>query len=191
MHTPSICPNVYRVAVNSGDTVALAMTRNSNNLYRIVKLNAGSTANPPGAVDCQPTLLPIYCVVPVPGTYDRPQSVSYSLDGSTAYVLNCGIECGGGTNGGASVTTIPQGSLQILSVPTSLPLPAVATKTVPIPGGVTTSLSDGTNLYLAASRSTRTDSSPANLTLAESGHHDRECAHLDLGWNPHQDALRR
>ncbi len=141
-------PNVYEVYVNPGDTVALAMVRNSNSLYRIVKLNSNSV-NPPGAIDCEPTILPVYCVVPVPGTFDRPTKVSYSLDGSTAYVLNCGAECGGGTNGGSGVSLIPEGSLQINAIPTSLPYPAVVTKTVPIPGGVTDALSDGTNLYLA------------------------------------------
>jgi hypothetical protein len=141
-------PNVYQVYENPGDTVALAMVRNSNTLYRVVKLNSNST-NPPGAVDCEPTILPVYCVVPVPGTFDRPVKVSYSLDGSTAYVLNCGAECGGGTNGGSGVSLIPQGSLQINLIPTSVPYPAVVTKTIPIPGGVTDALSDGTNLYLA------------------------------------------
>jgi hypothetical protein len=141
-------PNVYQVYVNPGDTVALAMVRNSDTLYRLVKLNANSL-NPPGAVDCEPTILPVYCVVPVPGTFDRPTKISYSLDGSTAYVLNCGAECGGGTNGGSGVSLIPQGSLQFNLIPTSLPYPPVVTQTIPIPGGVTDALSDGTNLYLA------------------------------------------
>lgn len=141
-------PNVYQVAVNSGDTVALAMVRNSDTLYRVVKLNANSV-NPPGAVDCQPTILPVYCVVPVPGTYDRPIGVNFSLDGSNAYVLNCGAECGGGENGGSGISLIPQGQLQLKNIPVSVPYPAVVTATVPIPGGVTYALSDGTNLYLA------------------------------------------
>jgi hypothetical protein len=141
-------PNVYKVAVNQGDTIALAMVRNSNTLYRVVKLNTNSQ-NPPGYVDCEPTILPVYCVVPVPGTYDRPVGASFSLDGSQVYVLNCGQECGGGTNGGASVSFLPQGPLQINDVPTSLPYPPVVTSTVPIPGGVTAALSNGTTLYLA------------------------------------------
>jgi hypothetical protein len=148
-------PNVYRVAANPGDTIALAMVRNSDALYRIVKLNLGSV-NPPGAVDCQPTILPVYCVVPVPdaaGAFHRPIGVSYSLDGSTAYVLNCGQECGGtftgAPNGGSGVVAIPQGLLQINLVPTSASGPDVATGSVYIPGGVTEALSDGTNLYLA------------------------------------------
>ena len=92
-------PNVYKVASNTSGTVALAMVRNSDTLYRLVKLNINqtfpsNTANPlfpPGAVDCQPYNLPVYCVVPVPGTYDRPVDAYFSLDGTTAYVVNCGL----------------------------------------------------------------------------------------------------
>ena len=141
-------PGVYRVSVNRGDTVALAMVRNSNALYRVVKLNPNSLA-PPGAIDCEPNILPIYCVLPVPGTFDRPYDVVYSLDGSSAYVLNCGLECGGGTNGGSGVSFIPQGLLQINTIPTSIPYPAVVTTTVPIPGGVTAGLPSPTSLYLS------------------------------------------
>src|ERR1700722_19561490 len=50
-------PNVYQVAVNTGDTVALAMVRNSNTLYRVIKLNTTpATVAPPGAVDCEPNI---------------------------------------------------------------------------------------------------------------------------------------
>ncbi len=139
-------PNVYRVFSNTGDTVGLAMVKNSNTLYRVVKLNINQQVNPPGAIDCEPNILPVYCVVPVPGNFDRPVNASFSLDGSTAYILNCGPECGGTT---ASVSFIPVGSVLVNSVPTSTPYPAVVTNTIPIPGGVTTDLSDGNNLYLA------------------------------------------
>lgn len=145
---PLNLPNVYRVVANRGDTIALAMVRNSNSLYRVIKLNINQLS-PPGAVDCQPNLLPVYCVVPVAGTFDRPVDVSYSLDGSNAYVLNCGQECGGGANGGAGVSFIPQGALQVSNIPVATPYPVAVTRTVPVPGGVTTALSDGANLYLA------------------------------------------
>ena len=36
---PLNIPNVYRVAVNTGDTVVLAMVRNSDAVYRVIKLN--------------------------------------------------------------------------------------------------------------------------------------------------------
>jgi hypothetical protein len=143
-------PNAYQAVTNTGGTVALAMVRNSNTLYRVLKLNANQ-ANPPGAVDCQPLILPVYCVVPVtddpknPG-FDRPIGAYFSLDGSTAYILNCGPECGGKV---ASISTIPQGALYINNIPTSAPYPTAVTGNIPVPGGVTTALSDGTTLYVA------------------------------------------
>ena len=141
-------PNVYKVAVNQGDSIVLAMVRDSNTLYRLVKLNANTLA-PPGATDCQPTILPVYCIVPVPGNFDRPVGAIFSLDGSTAYILNCGQECGGGNNGGAAISLIPQGPLQVNAIPTSVPYPVNVTNTVAIPGGVTAALAVGRSLYLA------------------------------------------
>ncbi|MGI4827620.1 MAG: hypothetical protein ACRYFU_05435, partial [Janthinobacterium lividum] len=141
-------PNVYKVVVNTGDTIALAMVRNSDTLYRVLKLNNGQT-NPPGAIDCQPLILPVYCVVPVNGSYDRPTDAYFSTDGTTAYILNCGVECGGGSNGGAAISIIPQDQLNILNIPSSATYPIVVSRTVPVPGGVTTALSDGSSLYMA------------------------------------------
>jgi hypothetical protein len=149
-------PNVYRVAVNQGVTVILAMVRNSNALYRVVKLPASTNpVQPPGAIDCEPQLVPVYCVVPVAGTYDRPISASFSLDGNSVYVLNCGPECGGTTSG---MTVLQTGSLLVDNIPTvnplspSAPSPLAsigAPNPVPIPGGATVALSNGTTLYVA------------------------------------------
>ena len=145
-------PNVFKVIVNKGDTVALAMVRNSNGLYRVFKLNqsqyptqqAAITAT--GSADCEPALLPVYCAVSVPGTYDEPSGAYFSLDGTTAYVLNCGPECGGKT---ASVTLLQQGPLNENVIPSSPVQPNPQIANVPVPGGVTDALSDGTTLYLA------------------------------------------
>jgi len=160
-------PNIDKVVVNAGDTVILAMVRNppanttspttnSNALYRVVKLNVTNTPTyPPGYVDCQPILVPVYCLVPVPGHYDHPTDVRFSLDGNTAYVLNCGPECGGTT---AGITFLQEGALTVDVIPTVDPLsagapsPLAATpgpNPVSIPGGVTTVLSDGATLYIA------------------------------------------
>ena len=145
-------PNVFKVFANKGDTVALAMVRNANTVYRVFKLNQGQfTSNAAaiaatGSVDCQPLLNPIYCAVAVPGTFDNPSGVYYSLDGTTAYVLNCGPECGGKT---ASVTLLEQGPLNQNVIPSSPVQPNPQISNVPVPGGVTDALSDGTTLYLA------------------------------------------
>ncbi len=163
-------PNVNRVVMNPGNSVILAMTRNSNNLYRIIQLPQTSTPIfPPGYIDCEPLLLPIYCIVPVPGAYDHPTSAYFSLDGSTAYVLNCGPECGGTQ---ASVTALNVSQITYNTIPSAAsanPYPnPMATlpvaNPIPIPGGVTFALSDGSNLYLSGQSLFRPTSTGALTT---------------------------
>ena len=152
-----VLPDVFQVVVNQGDTVVLAMVRNSNTIYRLVKLNINqfptSTAADAaiGAVDCEPFNLPVYCVVPVnTGTatkaFDRPTGAYFSLDGTTAYVLNCGQECGGTTS---SVTYLQQGALEYNNVPKAVPDASAFTGQVLVPGGVTAAVSNGTTLYVS------------------------------------------
>jgi hypothetical protein len=165
-------PNVYKVAVNPGNSIVLAMTRNSNSLYRIVKLPASTTpVIPPGSVDCEPLLLPTFCVVPVGGAYDHPNNVNFSLDGASAYILNCGPECGGTAS---SVTVLQTAALVTTNVPTvnptsaAAPSPLVAlpvANPVPIPGGATIALPDATSLYIAGQSLQNNGLLAGNLTL--------------------------
>jgi hypothetical protein len=156
-----VIPNVFQVVVNPGDTVVLAMVRNSNAVYRVIKLNVGQypTASAAvaaiGAVDCQPLNLPVYCAVPVnTGThttaFDRPTGAYFSLDGNSVYVLNCGQECGGSTS---SVTFLQTGALQVnsyvdYSAPAQQNPVAFAAQTL-VPGGVTAAVANGTTLYVS------------------------------------------
>ncbi len=151
-------PNVDKVVIDPGASTVLAMVTNSNDLYRVVELPATSNPPlPPGYVDCQPYLLPRYCVVPVAGTYDRPVNVVYSIDGSTAYVLNSGPENGGTTS---SITFLNMSALNINLEPTIAPLstgapspmstmPVGVPNPIPIPGGATDAVSDGTYIYVS------------------------------------------
>ncbi len=149
-------PNVYKVAMNRGNSVLLAMVRNSNTLYRIIKIPASNVPTfPPGYVDCEPLNLPVYCVVPVAGTYDRPTDAYFSADGNTVYILNCGPECGGTR---ASVTALNVSAITVDNIPAVNPLSVGApspmetlpvANPIPIPGGVTVAQSDGARLYLA------------------------------------------
>jgi hypothetical protein len=152
-----VLPNVFQVVVNQGDTVVLAMVRNSNTVYRVVKLNANqyptSTAADAaiGAADCEPLNLPVYCVVPVntgsnANAFDRPSGAYFSLDGTAVYVFNCGQECGGNTS---SVTYLQPGVLEYNNIPTSVPDASAFTTQVLVPGGVTAAVSDGTTLYVS------------------------------------------
>ena len=168
-----VLPNVFQVVVNQGDSVVLAMVRNSNKIYRLVKLNdkqfPTSTAAivATGAADCEPFNLPIYCVVPVntgshANAFDRPMGAYFSLDGSTAYVLNCGAECGGTTS---SVTYLQQGVLQYNNIPTTIPDASAFTNQVLVPGGVTAAVANGTTLYVSGQQLQSDGLFAGNLSL--------------------------
>jgi hypothetical protein len=154
---PLIIPNVYRVAVNAGDTVVLAMVQNSDTVYRVIKLNSNqyptsiAAIAAIGAVDCEPLNVPIYCAIPVntgstTNAFDRPTGVYFSLDGTQAYVLNCGPECGGTTS---SVTFLEQGALDVNTFTIGVPNVSAFAANIPVPGGVTDALSDGVTLYVS------------------------------------------
>jgi hypothetical protein len=172
-------PDVYQVVVNTGDTVALAMVRNSNTVYRVVKLNTISSSTTAGAyttstaaiaatgaADCEPFNDPVYCVVPVntgaaSNAFDRPTNAYFSLDGNYAYVLNCGPECGGTTS---SVTVLQQGVLEFNNIPTTVPDASAFTSNIPVPGGVTAALSSGTTLYVSGQQQQPDGLFAGNLT---------------------------
>jgi hypothetical protein len=159
-------PDIYQVAVNTGDTVALAMVRDSNIVYRVIKLSnnqfptAASAISATGAVDCSPLNVPIYCAVPVnTGTavkpFDQPIGVYFSLDGTEAYVLNCGAECGGTTS---SITYLQQSALNVNTYTLGPAQNADAfIGNTPVPGGVTIALSDGVTLYVAGQQLQQSD----------------------------------
>lgn len=72
--------------------------------------------------------------VEVPG-FARPVNAFFSSDGNTAYVLNCGPECGSANPASVALFDIPSQSI---------------TKTVPV-GGASVGLVNGTTLYVAGS----------------------------------------
>jgi hypothetical protein len=170
-----VLPNVFQVAVNQGDSVVLAMVRNSNTVYRLVKLNSNqyptSTAAivAIGAADCEPFNLPVYCVVPVntgsnTKAFDRPTGAYFSLDGSTAYVLNCGAECGGTTS---SVTYLQQGALQFNNIPKTIPDASAFSNQVLVPGGVTAAVANGTTLYVSGQQLQSDGLFAGNLSIVD------------------------
>ena len=83
-----------------------------------------------GSTDCTNASLPKNC-------FDRPVFGVFSSDGSTAYILNCGPECGGMT---ASITV-----LSLISTPIA------PTMTIPVDGASVGLLLNGDTLYVAGS----------------------------------------
>jgi len=143
-------PGAQHVMVNPGNTVILVTQRNTNNLYRIVRLVNNVLPPPLTYTDCEPLNLPVYCVVPVQGTYARPTGAVFSLDGSSVYVLNCGAECGDTAPADhAGVTFLNTTKLNVNYLPVSGDASPQIGSPLTVPGGATVGLTDGVNLYLA------------------------------------------
>ena len=164
-------PNVYRVSVNPGGSVALAFVQNSNYVFYPRKLTSAQTIAfsggpntwPTAAVDCEPYNQPAWCLFQAqspdhtdatgnyygaPLTFDRPVKAVFSADGGTAYILNCGPECGGTT---ASVSSMPVAPMIFLIGQQSGTLPtqsALNGNTIAIPGGASNALVDSSTLYV-------------------------------------------
>jgi hypothetical protein len=165
-------PGVYRVSVNPGGSMALAFVQNSNYAYFPIKLSSAQTSSysggpttwPKAAVDCEPQNAPGWCLFQAqspdhvdstgnsygaPLNFDRPVKAVFSIDGGTAYVLNCGPECGGNT---ASVSILPVAPMIFLIGQASGTLPtntALASTTIAIPGGSSNALVDSSTMYVA------------------------------------------
>jgi hypothetical protein len=139
-------PNVYRVSTNPSGSAALAFVQDSNLVYSVYKLQTNQKV-PSNAIDCEPQNIPVYCALPVPGNFDRPTKAVFSADGTTAFVLNCGPECGGTQ---ASISLLPVAGIIIQSgAPVPPGAPSAVTATIPVPGGATNALQNGNLLYVA------------------------------------------
>jgi hypothetical protein len=172
---PLSLPGVYRVSVNPGGSMAMAFVQNSNYAYYPVKLSSaqslsysgGVTTWPKAAVDCVPQNAPGWCLFQAqspdnidatgnyygaPLTFDRPVKAVFSTDGGTAYVLNCGPECGGTAS---SVTALPVAPMIYLVGRASGTLPTTANlakATLAIPGGASNALIDSSTMYVVGQK---------------------------------------
>lgn len=175
-------PGIYHVSMNTGGTMALAFVRNSNYAYYPRELTAaqsvqysGGPANwPKAAVDCVPQNNPGWCLFQVqspdaldstgnyygsPLVFDRPVKAVFSVDGGSAYVLNCGPECGGTAS---SVSVLPVAPMIFSLGQTSGLLPCNSAPcansnttpmvTIAVPGGASNALVSNTTMYVAGQR---------------------------------------
>ncbi|WP_058189542.1 hypothetical protein [Terracidiphilus gabretensis] len=174
-------PGVYHVSTNAGGSLALYFVRNSNYAYYPIKLtpsqtlaySGGTSTWPKAAVDCEPQNQPAWCLyqaqspdhVDATGTpygaplsFDRPVKALFSNDGSTAYVLSCGPECGGTTS---AVSLLPTGGFIFLPNQSSGQLPTntalhtlcgsganLTACSIAVPGGANNALIDSTTMYV-------------------------------------------
>jgi hypothetical protein len=179
---PLSLPGVYRVSVNPGGTMAIAFAQNSNYAYYLRQLTAaqslsysgGSSTWPKAAVDCEPQNAPGWCLLQAqspdavdstgnyygaPLVFDRPVKAVFSADGSTAYVLNCGPECGGTK---ASISLLPVAPMifplgQASGLLPCNSAPCTNTKSsamvnIAIPGGASNALVSTSTMYVVGQR---------------------------------------
>lgn len=181
-------PGMYRVSVNPGGSTALAFVQNSNYVYyprqltaaQTIAFSGGPTTWPKAAIDCEPQNAPLWCLFQAqspdsvdatgntygaPLTFDRPVKAVFSGDGGTAYILNCGPECGGSV---ASVTSMPVAPTIFVTGQQSGTLPtqpALNTATIPIPGGASNALVTSSTMYVAGQQLLPDGLFTGNLTV--------------------------
>ncbi len=180
-------PGIYRVSVNPGGSAALAFVQNSDLAYYARKLSAAETTNfsggptnwPLGAVDCEPLNAPSWCLLqmldpastkasPIPLVFNRPVKAVFSADGGSAYVLNCGIECGGVAP--ASVSILPVNPLIYLVGQQSGTLPSAgAIPNIPVPGGASNALVNASTMYVLGQQLQADGLFSGNLTVVDLG----------------------
>ncbi len=191
-------PGVYRVSVNPGGSAAMAFVQNSNYAYYVRKLTAnetlsysgGSSTWPRAAMDCEPQNSPGWCLFQMqspdhvdstnnaygaPLVFDRPVKAVFSGDGSTAYVLNCGAECGGTTSSVSEVQLAPMNFLagqHSGSLPTNSALHAncattasASSCTLGVPGGSSNALVSTTTMYVVGQQLQSDGLFTGNLTV--------------------------
>jgi hypothetical protein len=166
-------PGVYRISVNPGGSEVLAFVQNSNYLYYARQLTAaqtiaysgGATTWPKAAMDCEPQNGPLWCLFQAqspdaldatgnaygaPLAFDRPVKAVFSTDGSTAYILSCGPECGGTAS---SVSLLPVAPMIFLTGQQSGSLPVTGSiTTIPVPGGASNALVTGSSMYVVGQK---------------------------------------
>jgi hypothetical protein len=136
--TPVAVPGAHFLVLSPDNTKLLVFSDSMNAVTLIPLTNSGTVSSPNWVVG-QP--------VPVTASFDQPVWGVFSSDSNTAFILNCGDECGGTA---ASVLPVDLGNSAVPVLGTPIPVPAATYGAI-----------FGNNLYVAG-----TSSSSANKNCA-------------------------
>ncbi|MGB9233563.1 MAG: hypothetical protein WCC04_04055, partial [Terriglobales bacterium] len=124
-------PSVQYLSINNSGDRILAFSANSDSIAVVTPSNLGT----------------IYPVVTYVGGFDRPVQAFFSSDDSTAYVVNCGAECGGNQ---ASVQQFNMTNNTLGGyVPACIPVPDSNPTQCAGPAAGSFALVNGSTMYLA------------------------------------------
>jgi hypothetical protein len=124
-------PSVQYLAMNNGGGQILAFSPNSDSIAVVTLSNLG-TGNP---------------VVTYVGGFDRPVQAFFTSDDTTAFVVNCGAECGG-TQAGVQQLDLTTNTLGPY-VPACIPVPNSNPAQCAGPAAGSFALVNGSTMYLA------------------------------------------
>jgi len=157
-------PNAQTVISNSTGTQLLVLSADSD----VVTVLSPASASPPVDTSCLPSSPnPTVCTIVTDSRFSRP--VFAIEKGTTAYILNCGFQCGGTVNGQpapASVAVFDLGSLTI-------------TQTIPV-DAATMAFLNGSTLYVAGTPVNPATPTSNNLCPASQGTAATNCGILDV-----------
>ena len=149
-------PAAHFLVPSPNGNLALVFSDNSDS---ITLLNPSLIGTSPGTGTSSPCSSTQAAVCQIPVAFDRPVSAVFDQSGSTAYILNCGPQCGGGGVGSCLTFTLCT-SVSILDMTQN---PPALVNTVPVPAA-TIGLLQGTSLYIAGTPKLSPDNDCSGVT---------------------------
>jgi hypothetical protein len=137
-------PGVQYIVPSPNGNQILAFSNNSN-VVSVLTPSLIGTGTPSATTTCSSTAA-VVCTI-TDASLDHPIGAAFTSDGSTAYVVSCGPECGGTS---AAISKLDMGGG---TTPPSFVTPAAL-----VPGGATVALLEGSTLFVAG-----TPSAPQNV----------------------------
>ena len=130
-------PSAHYVVSSPNGNQVLVFSDNLNTVVLLTPSLIGASGQPTTITQCTITQVPA-CTLPT--TFDRPIGAIFDPSGTTAYILNCGPECGGSTAGVTAIDMSNTGNAGSVVLANQ----AIA--------GATVGLLQGTQLYLAGTQ---------------------------------------